>query len=78
MAFEWNRIYKWEENHERDITESVEQYIFEYYGVGDIEELSKEQIEEVDTWRSENLHEYNIMQVGFSNLVNHWESCQEE
>ena len=78
MAFEWNRIYKWEENHERDITESVEQYIFEYYGVGDIEELSKEQIEEVDAWRSENLHEYNIMQVGFSNLVNHWESCQEE
>lgn len=77
MAFEWNRIHKWEENHERDITESVEQYIFEYYDVNDIEELSQEQIDEIEAWRSENLHEYNIMQVGFSNLVNHWESCQE-
>lgn len=77
MAFEWNRMYKWEENHERDITESVEQYIFEYYDVSDVEELSQEQIDEIEAWRSENLHEYNIMQVGFSNLVNHWESCQE-
>lgn len=78
MAFEWNRIHKWEENHERDITESVEEYICEHYGVESTEELTQEQIEEVDAWRGENLHEYNIMQIGFSNVINNWESCQEE
>ena len=77
MAFEWNRMYKWEENHERNITEDVEEYICEYYDVESIEDLTKEQIDEIEVFRSE-LNEYNIMQIGFSNVINNWEHAQDE
>jgi hypothetical protein len=77
MAFEWNRMYKWEENHERNITEDVEEYICEYYGVESIEDLTKEQINEIEGFRGE-LNEYSIMQIGFSNVINNWEHAQDE
>ena len=77
MAFEWNRMYKWEENHERNITEDVDEYICEYYDVESIEDLTKEQIDEIEVFRSE-LNEYNIMQIGFSNVINNWEHAQDE
>ena len=76
MSFEWNRIHKWEENHERNITEDVEEYICEHYGVESIETLTQEQIDEVEAYRDE-LNEYSVMQIGFSNVINNWESEQE-
>ena len=77
MSFEWNRMYKWEENHERNITEDVEEYICEHYGIEFIEELTQNQIEELEVFRSE-LNEYSIMQIGFSNVINNWEHAQDE
>ena len=77
MSFEWNRIHKWEENHERSITEDVEEYICEYYDTESIEELTKDQIEELEVFRSE-LNEYSVMQIGFSNVINNWEYAQDE
>ena len=73
MSFEWNRIYKWEENHEYNITEDVFEYVLEHYGAESIEELTPEQIDEIQAYRDE-LNEYSIMQIGFSNLINQWES----
>jgi hypothetical protein len=73
MSFEWNRIHKWEENHEHSITEDVYEYVLEYYGVESVEELTQEQIDEVQAYRDE-LNEYSIMQIGFGNLINQWES----
>jgi len=77
MSFEWNRIHKWEENHERNITEDVEEYICENYGIESIEELTQDQIEELEVFRSE-LNEYSVMQIGFSNVINNWEFAQDE
>ena len=77
MAFEWNRIHKWEENHERNITEDVEEYICEHYGIESIEELTQEQIDEIEKYRGE-LNEYSVMQIGFSNVINNWEYAQDE
>jgi len=70
-------MYKWEENHERNITEDVEEYICEHYGIEFIEELTQNQIEELEVFRSE-LNEYSIMQIGFSNVINNWEHAQDE
>ena len=42
MSFEWNRIHKWEENIERDVTDAVEQQIMEHYSVDDITTLTEE------------------------------------
>ena len=72
MAFEWGRIYKWEENYERDITEDVRTQVCEHYGVGEITELTEEQINEVQAFRNE-LNEYSVMQWGFSNIYSEWE-----
>ena len=72
MAFEWGRIHKWEENYERDITEDVRTQVCEHYGVGEITELTEEQMKEVQAFRDE-LNEYSVMQWGFSNIYSEWE-----
>ena len=72
MAFEWNRIHKWEENYERDITDDVRTQICDHYGVEEIIELTEDQINEVQAYREE-LSEYSVMQWGFSNIYAEWE-----
>ena len=71
MAFEWNRIHKWEDNFEREITDEVRNRVEETYGC-EVYELSAEQIREVEQFRDE-LNEYSVMQVGFSNIINEWD-----
>jgi len=78
MAFEWDRIYKTEENYESDITDRVYEVVCEYYGIDEVDELTPEQLDEVAAFRDE-LNEYSVMQVGFSNLISwvegvHWEN----
>ena len=70
MSFEWNRIHKWEENIESQVTDSVYEYVCEYYGIDDVEELDGDQLAEIEAFREE-LNEYSVMQIGFSNLINH-------
>lgn len=78
MSFEWNRIHKWEENIERDVTDAVYERVTEHYGVEEIEELTSEQVQELELYRNESLNEYSVMQIGFSNLINHWEDANYE
>lgn len=70
MAFEWNRMHKWEENHERSITEDVEEYICKHYGIEDVLFMTVEQYQEVEAFADE--YEFSIMHVGFSNVLNNW------
>ena len=70
MAFEWNRMHKWEENHERSITEDVEEYICEHYGIEDVLLMTVEQYQEVEAFAEE--YEFSIMHIGFSNVLNNW------
>ena len=77
MAFEWHRIHKWEDNIESQVTDSVYEYVLEYYRVVEITDLTQEQIEEISGFREE-LNDYSPMQWGFSNLVNNWENEQYE
>ena len=78
MSFEWNRIHKWEDNIEREVTDAVYEYVCEYYGLDDVEELTAEQVKELDVYRNETLNEYSVMQIGFSNLINYWEDANYE
>ena len=70
MAFEWNRIHKWEENHERSIIEDVEEYICEYYNVEEIWDLMEDQIYDLENFCNNDLNEYSVMQVGFRDVLN--------
>jgi hypothetical protein len=70
--FIWPRIHKYEENFERSIIDSVYGYIFQYYGIEEIEQLTKEQISQIEEFKSE-LNEYSVLQIGFSDLLMHCE-----
>lgn len=74
MSFDIPRVHKWEENIEREVTDELWSYVCEHYGVEEIADLSEEQIQEVEAYRDNDLSEYSPLQIGFSNIINHWES----
>lgn len=77
MSFEWNRIHKWEENIEAQVKDSVFEYVMEYYGVDEIQELTQQQLDEIMIFKEE-LNEYSVMQWGFNELISYWENEQGE
>ena len=74
MSFDIPRVHKWEENIEREVTDELWSYVCEHFGVEEIADLSEEQIQEVEAYRDNDLSEYSPLQIGFSNIINHWES----
>jgi predicted nucleic acid-binding Zn ribbon protein len=68
-------MYKWEENYQRDIDDDVEGVVLEHYGVEEVSELTRDQINEIIEFADNN--EYSIMKGGFYNLMNRWEDEQE-
>lgn len=76
MAFEWYKMYKSEEWVEMEVTDRVFDYVTEYYGVDEVSQLTEEQIDEIRTFYDE-MNEYSAMCIGFSNLINNWESENE-
>ena len=73
MAYKWPRIHKAEENIEHQVTEWVYDHVFEHFGVEEVTELTEEDVQEVQAfWDS--LNEYSCMGIGYSNLINNWES----
>lgn len=74
MAFEWNRIHKSEEYLERIINELVFEQVTEHYAVDSIDELTRDQIDELEHFRNDVLNEYSPLQIGFSDVIQMWES----
>ena len=72
--YTWNRPYKTEEWYERQICDQVWEQIMEHFGVDEILEITEDQIREIEEWREENLSEYSVLQVGFSNFMQMWEN----
>lgn len=75
MSFDWYKRYKLEEWVEREVTESVYDYVLDYYQVSEVDELTENQIEELREFMDEVL-EYSPIRIGFSNLLNDWESLK--
>ena len=73
MKYDWPRVHKVEENLMIDINDLVYEHVMEHFGIEDIEDLSEEQIDEVETFRLQ-LSEYSVLQGGYSNLIGLWES----
>ena len=74
MAFEWNRIHKSEEYLERIINELVFDQVTEHYAVDSVEDLTRDQIDELEHFRNDVLNEYSPLQIGFSDVIQTWES----
>jgi len=77
MKFEWNKIHKYEENFEREIQEVVEEYVLEFYDIESVGELTEEDITSIADFKNW-IGEYNVMQIGFSELIAEWESENED
>lgn len=75
--FEWERMYKWEDNYEQEIANDVRSQISEHYGVEDEFDLTKEQIQEVEEFR-ESMNEYSVMYSGFTAIIDSWYSEYED
>jgi hypothetical protein len=74
MSFEWNRIHKWEENHDRNILDDVTEYVCEHYGIESVDELTDYQFQEIVNFAQHKLSEYSVMQSGFSQLISYLEN----
>ncbi len=75
MSFKWDKIYKWESNIENEIVSSCEEYICEYYSVELIDDLSKEQIDEIKVFHKD-LWEESVMQYGFKTVLELWDASK--
>ena len=78
MPFEWNRINKTEDNFVMEISDRVFTYVCEYYKVDDVMDLSQDQMQEIIDFRDNQLHEFSVMQAGFSDLISLLESNIDE
>lgn len=74
MAFEWNRIHKSEEYLERIINELVFDQVTDHYAIDSIEDLTRDQIDELEHFRNNVLNEHSPLQIGFSDVIQTWES----
>lgn len=74
MSFAWNRIHKWEENHERAILDDVTEFVCEYYAIDDVDDLTDDQFLEIVNFARKELAEHSVMRSGFSQLISHLEN----
>ena len=77
MSFEWHRMYKHEEQIERDVFERVSEQLLEHYSIENLADLTEAQWEEIFEWQAKYVSEYSPMNIGFSNCYNHWENENE-
>ena len=73
--FDVPKIHKWADNIENTLTEWAEESISEHYGIDHMEDLTEDQISEIqafvdnaeDSW-------YDWVCIGFRNVISWWEN----
>lgn len=73
-GFRWEKIYNTEEMIALQAREQVFHYIFQYYNVEDVDDLTKKQINEIIKFRDQDLSEFSNLKSGFNDLIGMWES----
>ncbi|MDC0093620.1 hypothetical protein OAR00_01080 [Alphaproteobacteria bacterium] len=73
-GLQWEKIYNTEEMIALQAREEVFNYIFQYYKVEDVDDLTKKQINEIINFRDQELSEFSNLKSGFNDLIGMWES----
>tara|TARA_R110002153_G_C13283445_1_gene494298 strand:- start:385 stop:642 length:258 start_codon:yes stop_codon:yes gene_type:complete len=70
------RPYKWIENIEREVTDGLWEDISQYFGVEEINDLTEEQIDQLEAYRDEIEEDgyLDIIRMGLGNIINWWET----
>ena len=71
MTFDVPRLYKYEENLERESYDGAVQIIQEFYEVEDVDELTDEQRAAVSIYVND-IDEYSLMYPGFLEVLSGW------
>ena len=66
------KILKAEWNIEAQIIELVHEHVLSHFGVEEVKELTEENITEVQGFW-DTIGEYNIMGIGYSDIIAEWE-----
>lgn len=70
MNFEWSRIDKMEEYYIREIEQSTEQYVKEFYQVESLGDLTPDQQKEIEKFEDKlrEINELNVMLWGLAHV----------
>lgn len=68
MSFEWPRIYKWDENIIYKIVEEAEDYVKEFYGIDELDELTPEQQNDIINFIEDPNNEHFLICIGLRNI----------
>jgi NADH dehydrogenase FAD-containing subunit len=74
--FDMPRIHKLEEWVEREMTESVRDYVQEWFQVEDVIHLTEKQVTEVENFVM-TLSDYSPVQLGYFNIIDEWKEENE-
>jgi hypothetical protein len=77
MSFNWPKFYKEEQRLENIVGALVFEQVSEFYGVEDLSQLTKDQLEEVLVWADDELPPFSLLAEGFKNLRDTWEYTNE-
>lgn len=79
VGFRVHRAHKMMDWIENEVTEWAQAAVFEHYGVEEVTELSRDQIEEVAAEADRLDEDYgDFISLGFFNIVRWWESETED
>lgn len=74
--FDMPRIHKLEEWVEREMTESVRDYVQEWFQVEDVIHLTEKQVTEIENFVM-TLSDYSPVQLGYFNIIDEWKEENE-
>jgi len=72
--FEVPRMYKWEENIRNQLRDDVTEYVMEYYGVDSTDDLTAEQIAEIQNFIDLPENQFSMICDALTDIVEWWES----
>ena len=68
-VFDWVRWEKYEENNQTSMFNQVLEYVYEFYGVEDLNDLTEEQLSSIDDFREKNCNPYYPMYQSLGEIV---------
>lgn len=71
--FDVPRIFKWEENIRNQLRDEVEEYVMEYYGVSGTEDLTEEQVDQIQEFIDLPENQFSMVCDALTDIVEWWE-----
>jgi len=72
--FDMPRMNKWEENVRNQLRDDVTEYVTEYYGVASTDDLTAEQIAEIQKFVDLPENQFSMICDALTDIVEWWES----